>query len=152
MFLEKNIIYLKYIMNVLHTINNPEIGDIFELLNPPEPIWTYAVVTRIEGGDINLQPFDLVNPSHFVIPPALAVPPTAEGFGLNPVNTRFVLNFPYTHRHKMGPNGFLIYDPGRPPTKPPPAGGSKKRSIRRKRKGSKKHRIRRKQSIRKGKR
>lgn len=138
-------------MNVLRTINNPEIGDIFELLNPPEPIWKYAVVTSIEGA-INLQPFDLADPSRFVIPPARAVPPTAGGFELNPLNTRFVREFPYTSKHTLDQNGVLRYYTGPKPINPPGAGGSKRHRLRRRRKSSKKRGKSRKQSFRKSKR
>lgn len=135
-------------MNVLRTINNPEIGDIFEIFNPPVPIWKYAVVTRIEG-DINLQPFDLADPSRFVIPPAETLPATAGAYGLNPFNTRFVREFPYTRKHTLDQNGVLRYYAGPKPINPPGAGGSKRHRLRRKRKGTKKRGKSRKQGFRK---
>lgn len=42
------------IMNILRTINNPEIGDVFELFVPPDPIWRYTSVYNIVGNKYNL--------------------------------------------------------------------------------------------------
>lgn len=125
MFLEKSIIYLKYIMNVLHTINNPEIGDVFELLVPPDPIWRYALVINIMGNTIFLRPFDMADPTHLVEED----PATARGFGLNPSNTHFVRNFEYTNLRIRDYNGILRYY--YPPPPPPSAAGGKRTTKRR---------------------
>lgn len=131
-------------MNGLHTIDNSEIGDVFELLNPPDPIWRYALVKHIIGNTKRLTPFDINDPTHFIIED----PATAGGFGLNPSNTQFVRTFDYTPERRLDGNGVLrYYYP--PPPPPPAAGGYKSRRLRRKRKCSKKRSKSRKQSFRK---
>jgi hypothetical protein len=130
-------------MNGLPTIDNSEIGDVFELLNPPHPIWRYALVKYIVGNTKRLTPFDMNDPTHFIIED----PATAGGFGLNPSNTQFVRTFEYTPERRLDGNGVLRYY--YPPPPPPPAsGGSKRRSLRRKRSNKKRGKSR-KQNIRK---
>ncbi len=115
-------------MNVLHTINNPEIGDVFELLVPPDPVWRYALVINIIGTTIFLRPFDMADPTHFVEED----PATAGGFRLNPSNTQFVRSFEYTNLRIRDYNGVLrYYYP--PPPPPPAAGGYKSRRLRKRR-------------------
>ena len=131
-------------MNVLRTINNPEIGDVFELLVPPDPVWRYALITNIIGNAIFLKPFDMADPTHCVEED----PATAGGFRLNPSNTQFVRSFEYTNSRIRDYNGVLRYY--YPPPPPPPAsGGSKRNRLRRKRKCSKKRGKSRRLSFRK---
>jgi hypothetical protein len=127
-------------MNVLRTIYNPEIGDVFELLDPPHPIWRYALVKHIVGNTKRLTPFDMNDPTHFIIEDAA----TAEGFRLTPSNTQFVRTFDYTPERRVDGNGILRYY--YPPPPPPPASGgkrtTKRRSLRRKRTNKKRSKTR----------
>ena len=108
-------------------------------------IWRYAVVIKIDG-DIHLQPFDINDPSRFVIPPIETLPATAGAYELNPDNTRFVREFPYTINHFVDHHGVFRY--GKQIKKLSAAGVSKRHMHRRNRKGSKKRGKSRKQSIR----
>jgi hypothetical protein len=133
-------------MNDLRTIDNAKIGDVFELLNPPAPIWRYALVKYIRDNNKRLTPFDMTDPTHFIIED----PATAGGFGLNPSNTQFVRTFEYTDERRLDGNGVLRYYHGPPPIIPNAAGGTKRCRLR-KRKCSKKRGKSKKQSMRKRK-
>ena len=132
-------------MNILRTIDNPQIGDVFEVFVPPEPMWRYALVYNIIGNTVFLRPFDMTDPTHCIE----EEPATKTGLGLNPSNTHFVRTFEYTNVKMRDGNGVLRYYHGPPPITPKAAGGTKKRRFKRKR--SNKKRKSKKQSIRKRK-
>jgi hypothetical protein len=143
--IEKSIIYFKYIMNVLRTIDNPQIGDVFELFVPPDPIWRYALIYNIIGNTVFLRPFDMADPTHCIEED----PATKAGLGLNPLNTHFVRTFEYTNVKIRDYNGVLRYYHEPAPIIPKAAGSIKKRRFRKR--SNKKRSKSKKQSFRKRK-
>jgi hypothetical protein len=126
-------------MNIIRTIDNPQIGDVFELLVYPDPIWRYALVFNIVGNAIFLRPFDIVDPTHCIEED----PATKAGLRLNPSNTHFVRTFEYTTERIRDVNGVLRYNYPIPLINPSASGGSKRHRLRKrsnkKRNKSKKH-------------